>query len=144
MWDMRKGDEPVHRAKLGDGAGVAHLYFDRPHGLLYCAGRGDMQIGIYQYHSSLPMGLEEKQKLLSSSPTKGFSLIPKWALDPNKHEVDRAVHMTNDKTIIYRSFTLANRTGLFQPELYPPFDDNIPGNTYTEWAGGQDKPAKIR
>lgn len=52
--------------------------------------------------------------------------------------------MTNDKTIIYRSFTLANRTGLFQPELYPPFDDNLPGNTYAEWANKEDKPAKIR
>lgn len=52
--------------------------------------------------------------------------------------------MTNDKTIIYRSFTLANRTGLFQPELYPPFEDNIPANDYKSWAAGKDEPAKIR
>lgn len=141
---MRKGNEAVHRAALGEGAGVAHLYFDRAHGLLYSAGRGDMQIGIYQQHSSLPGGLKFLQNILSSSPTKGFSLLPKWALDPNKHEVDRGVHMTNDKTIIYRSFTLANRTGLFQPELYPPFDDNIPNNDYKSWAAGKDEPAKIR
>jgi len=57
IWDMRMGNEAVHRAPLGDGAGVAHLYFDRAHGILYAAGRGDMQLGIYQQHSSLPGGL---------------------------------------------------------------------------------------
>lgn len=31
IWDTRKGAEPVHRAPLGDGKGVGHLYFDRAH-----------------------------------------------------------------------------------------------------------------
>jgi hypothetical protein len=97
IWDMRNGTEPVHRGKLGNGNGVAHLYFNKAHGLLYEVGRGDMQLGVHQYHSTLPKGIEELQQLLNTSPTKGFSMLPKWALNPNMHEVNRAVHLTNDK-----------------------------------------------
>jgi len=103
-----------------------------------------MQIGIYQQHSTLPGGMKFLTNLLSTSPTKGFSLLPKWALSPNKHEVDRAVHMTNDHTIIYRSFTLAKANGMFQEELYPSFEDNKASNDYKSWAAGEDKPANMR
>jgi len=47
IWDLRKDTEAVNRAPLGKGAGIAHLYFDRPHGILYSVGRGDMEISIY-------------------------------------------------------------------------------------------------
>lgn len=87
------------KGKLGDGAGVGHLYYDQAHQILYNAGRGDMQIGIYQYSSTLPSNLKHLHDILSASPTKGFSLLPKWALDANMHEIDRGVHMTNDKFI---------------------------------------------
>lgn len=103
-----------------------------------------MSIGIYQYSSTIPQNLNHLYDLKSPSPTKGFSLLPKWCLETDKHEIDRAVHMTNDKHIQYRSFTLANRTGLFQEELYPPFFDKVPNNTYAEWVKGEDKPAKMR
>lgn len=46
-WDIRNTSEAVARGKLGDSAGVAHLYFDQEHGILYSAGRGDMAISIY-------------------------------------------------------------------------------------------------
>ena len=143
-WDIRNTSQAVARGKLGDGAGVGHLYFDMEHGILYNAGRGDMAIGIYQYSSALPSNLNHLYDLNGPSPTKGFSLLPKWCLDPQKHEIDRGVHMTNDKHIQYRSFTLANKTGLFQEELYPPFMDNKANNTYAEWIAGVDKPAIMK
>jgi septal ring factor EnvC (AmiA/AmiB activator) len=52
--------------------------------------------------------------------------------------------MTNDKHIQYRSFCLANKTGLFQEELYPPFMNNKAANTYADWAAGIDKPANMK
>lgn len=30
-WDLRNTSEAVARAKLGDGAGVGHIYFDTDH-----------------------------------------------------------------------------------------------------------------
>jgi len=30
-WDIRNTAQPVARAKLGDGAGVGHIYFDIEH-----------------------------------------------------------------------------------------------------------------
>lgn len=58
-----------------------------------------MSVGIYQYSSTLPSNLNFLYDLVGPSPTKGFHIMPKWCLDPNKHEIDRAVHMTNDKHI---------------------------------------------
>jgi len=79
---------------------------------------------------------------VSPSPVKGFALMPPWCRDPMKHEVDRAVKVTNDKKSHIVSFTLVNRTGLFQPELHPPFPGNVPNNTVKEWLSGTDIPAK--
>jgi len=52
--------------------------------------------------------------------------------------------MTNDHTIIYRSFTLAKANGMFQEELYPNFEDNKASNDYKSWAAGTDVPPNMR
>jgi len=75
---------------------------------------------------------------VAPSPTKAFSMMPLWVNDVNKHEVNRGLRITNDKYAMYMGYTLANRTGLFQPELYPIFLGNRPNNTYTEWVKGND------
>lgn len=143
-WDIRDTTQPVFRGKLGNGSGVAHLYFDQQHQILYSAPRGDMAIQIYQYSSALPENLLHLYDQLGTSPTKGFSIMPKWCLDIKKDEVDRGVHMTNDKLIQYRSFNMPNKNGSFEESLFPPFPDNKPNNTYAEWAKGEDKPPIMR
>jgi len=141
IWDLRKFDTAVARAKLGSGAGVGHLYCNQAHGIVYCAGRGDMGIGLWQYSPSVPNHMLFLSEALAPSPTKCFSIMPKWCLNVNKHEVDRGVRLTNDKFIMYMGFTLANRTGMFQDELYPKFVGNIPNSNHDTWVAGEDKPA---
>lgn len=55
----------------------------------------------------------------STSSTKAFTWLPKWALDVNKHEVQRAARVTSDKTLEMVGFRLPSKSGLFQPDLYP-------------------------
>jgi len=80
---------------------------------------------------------------VAPSPTKAFSMMPLWCNDVNKHEVNRGIRITNDKYCMYMGYTLANRTGLFQTELYPGFYGNRPNNTHEEWTKGNDKPGLI-
>lgn len=140
IWDMRKFDEAVARAKLGTGAGVGHLYANWGHGLVYVAGRGDMGIGLWQYSPGVPNQLLFLSESLAASPTKCFSMMPRWCTDVNKHEVDRGVRLTNDKFMHYIAYTLVNRTGIFQEDIYPPFPGAIPNSNHDTWIAGEDKP----
>lgn len=96
-----------------------------------------MKISMFQYTSGKPLTF--LSDYMHNTPQKGIYMLPKWALDVDKHEVDRCVRLTNGQTIEYVSFRLPNRTGQFQEELYPPFPSNKPANSYGEWASGQDK-----
>ena len=107
------------------------------------SGRGDMEIGVYQFSTKTQNNMTFLANAVNASPVKGFALMPPWSRDPMKHEVDRAVKVTNDKRLNVVSFTLVNRTGLFQPELHPPFPGNVPNNTVKAWLKGEDKPAKL-
>jgi len=39
------------------------------------------------------------------------------------------------------SFVLPSKSGLFQPDLYPPFPSNTAGNDFENWSKGTDKKA---
>lgn len=47
VWDTRNLTQKVAGGYLGNGLGVGHLYFDEQHQLLFSAGRGEQQIGIW-------------------------------------------------------------------------------------------------
>lgn len=47
VWDRRDLTQKVAGGPLGGGLGVGHLYFDEQHKVLYSAGRGEQQIGIW-------------------------------------------------------------------------------------------------
>jgi hypothetical protein len=70
-------------------------------------------------------------------------MLPKWALDPNKHEVGRCARYMADNTLDYIGFRQPNRTGTFQEELYPQFMSNEPSNDFNTWWAGNDKPVKM-
>lgn len=116
-WDLRNLSKETARSKFGNGSGVGHIYCDQALGLVWCAGRGDMGVGMWQYSTKAANNMLHLGDSMSPFPTKCFSMMPKWTIDVNKHEVQRGCRITNDKFLTYVAFTLANRTGLFQPEL---------------------------
>lgn len=113
FWDSRNLAQPVTEGALGDGLGVAHLYFDEQHNILFTAGRGEMHIGIYTVDRNSPNFLTFIANYTGATPQKGCNVLPKQCLDVDKHEVDRFVRMTNTGLIEYISFRLPNRTGQF-------------------------------
>ena len=143
VWDARNLESPLSKGILGDGLGVAHINFDENHKILYVAGRGETNIGMYTYNHGEPQALHHLDNYKSATPCKGFGMMPKHCLDVNAHEVDRGVRLSNTGLIEYVSFVLPNRTGAFQEDLYPEFHSNKPASNYAEWAAGTDKPPLI-
>lgn len=66
--------------------------------------------------------------------------MPKWVCDVDKHEIRRGCRITDKKTLEIVAFRLPSKSGLFQPDLYPPFTGNTPNNDYATWFAGTDKP----
>lgn len=81
--------------------------------MLYSAGRGEQQVGIWQYDESLPGQMLFLSNFNGAAPQKGFGQLPKQCLDVEGHEVDRFVRLDNKGFIEYISFRLPNRTGQF-------------------------------
>lgn len=109
---------------------------------MYNSGRGDGSVQFFQYGSNVPGTIAFLGKFSHGQACKSFCLLPKWSLDPNKHEVGRSCRFLADNSLDYISFRLPNRTGVFQEELYPPFMSNEASNNFESWNAGTDNPVK--
>lgn len=65
--------------------------------------------------------------------------MPKQAVDVDKHEVRRGIRINAAKQLEILGFRLPTKSGLFQPDLYPPFPSTSPSSNVEEWLTGVDK-----
>lgn len=140
-WDTRNMSKVIAKGDFPSGVGAAHLHVDRQHKIVFVDFRGELNIGIYAYHDDGKLKLETNMN--NPAPTKGFAPFPKWTMDPKGHEVHRFARVDNKGKLEYISFRLQNRTGLFQPELYKPFESNNANGNYESWAAGENKPPNM-
>jgi len=141
VWDLRKIDEHLAKGDITDGTGVSHIDFDREHDLLFNVGRGDSFIQYWQFDRTSPRIMTPLDTYNGGSSQKGFTWMPKWACDVDKHEIRRGVRITDKKTMEILAFRLPSKSGLFQADLYPAFAGNTSNNNFTDWMAGTDKPA---
>lgn len=142
IYDTRAVDTPLAQGPFGDTNGVPHIHFDQTSHVLFSSGRGDSGLDTYKYLQGAGEPLKHIVSYsMGSVPQKAFSLLPKWSVDITKHEIARGVRIREDGVLEYVAFRSPSRTGQFKEELYPEHPGYTPGNNYTDWAAGQDKPA---
>jgi len=112
-------EAPLARKPFGSGTSVAHLHFHDELKVLVAAGHGSMGLNIWQYNSEIEGCMKHCGDVVTAAPTVAFAMLPKSKLDPTRHEIFRGVRCENTHKISYLSFELANKSGEFQPELYP-------------------------
>ena len=71
-------------------------------------------------------------------PQKGFSFMPKRVVDVMACEVMRGVRLTG-KTLEYVAFKVPRKTGTFAADLFPDCKSGLPGSTFDEYWGGENK-----
>ena len=107
------------KKRLDDYAGVPYCYFDEDSKVLFIAGKGESAVSFFQYSSESPNYVDYLYAYKGKEPQKGFSFMPKRALDVTTNEVAKGVRLTG-KTVEYVSFKVPRKSGTFQADLYPP------------------------
>jgi len=115
---------------------VTHLTCDHDHKIVYCNFRGELNTGIYQYTTKAQSHMVFMSNFTSPQPIKCFGGMPKWLCDPSTHEVMRFAKCDNAGKLEFISFRLPNRTGLYQPDLYPEMKSQTPSGKYEDWVKG--------
>lgn len=138
VWDLRNTDQPLAKGDIADGTGVSHIDFDREHDLLFNVGRGDSFIQYWQFDKSSPRMMTPLDKFSGGTSQKAFTWMPKQCCDVDKHEIRRGCRVTDKKTLEIIAFRLPSKSGLFQPDLYPPFNAPKAASNFEEWMSGKD------
>jgi coronin-1B/1C/6 len=104
--------------RLDDYSGIPNLYFDEDTKVVFIAGKGEQGVSFYQFSLDSPNYLDYLYAYKGKEPQKGFSLLPKRAVDLMACEINKGVRLTA-KTIEYVSFKVPRKAGTFQADLYP-------------------------
>lgn len=66
---------------------------------------GDSMVDYYKYNHGAGVPLKPISSYnLGAKPQKAFGLLPKWAVDVEKHEIARAVRITEAGILEYVAF----------------------------------------
>merc|ERR1711865_1291379 len=75
----------------------------------------------------------------STSPGKGYCMVPKRGLDIMKCETTRLMKLTNTDGIHPLKFYVPRKSEAFQDDIFPPAAAPTPAHTCSEWLGGSSK-----
>ncbi len=140
LWDVRKVKEDLTSEgeltalQIDTSKTVTTPFVDRESKLLYCIGKGEAGIHIFDYSD----GTFRKGINFSSAEPSIYSVMfDRKALDYNTLEVDRFARYVNSHKVYYVNFTIPRRNPGFDPSLYPPVECGEAALTYDKWVGGE-------
>jgi len=138
VWDCRNLGAPLIKRQLDDYNGIPFTYFDEEHKVVYVAGKGESAVSFFQYSTTSPQLIDFLGVYKGKDPQKGFSFLPKRALDMENNEVNRAVRLTAT-TVEYVHFKVPRKAAGFQQDLYPPVRSLAPAMKFEDYIAGQDR-----
>ena len=140
LWDVRKVKEDltsegeVTSVQIDNSKTVTTPFVDRESKLLYCAGKGEAGIHIFDYNDGT---FRKGINFSTSEPALCSVLFDRKCLDYNTLEVDRFARYVNSQKVFYVSFNIPRRNPGFDPTLYPPVEYGEAALTYEQWTSGE-------
>ena len=140
LWDVRKVKEDltsegeVSSLKIDTSKTVTTPFVDRESKLLYCIGKGEAGIHVFDYNDGT---FRKGINYSTSEPALCSVLFDRKCLDYNTLEVDRFARYVNSHKVFYVSFNIPRRNPGFDPTLYPPVEYGEAALTYDQWTGGE-------
>lgn len=140
VWDCKNLSKPLHVENVDTASGALMPLYDKGTGVLYLCGKGDGQIRMYEYDKSkAPFIFKLNDGFRSTSPGKGYCMVPKRGLDIMKCETTRLMKLTNTDGIHPLKFYVPRKSEAFQDDIFPPAAAPTPAHTCSEWLGGSSK-----
>ena len=163
IWDPRNMSKELRKVDIDQATHVVMPFYDPDTNLLYLAGKGDMNIRVYEIStspsssSSLSSSSSSASKSMNNGSgidarlicehtsiiaTKGIAWVPKRALDVMGREVGRLLKLMNN-CVEPLSFYVPRKSTHFQADLYPFTASAVAAHTAEEWANGSNKPPNL-
>jgi len=140
VWDLKNLSQPLHTESVDTASGALMPFYDRDTGVIYLCGKGDGQLRLYEYdEAKAPYLYKLNDGFRSTSPGKGYCMVPKRGLDIMGCETTRLLKITNTDGIHPLKFIVPRKSEAFQDDIYPPAPAATPAHTCTQWVGGSSK-----
>lgn len=118
VFDTRDISKPLTLKKLDNEKLTSTMYYDDSINTVYVCNKGANFTQFFYYHSG-DSTLQLIDKYSGKESQLGMTFMPKRNVDFMANELNRAVRLTKT-TAEYISFKVPRRSGMFQPDLYPP------------------------
>lgn len=140
IWDLKNLSKPLHVETVDTASGALMPMYDRDTKVIYLCGKGDGQIRLYEFDESKePYLYKLNDGFRSTTPGKGYCMVPKRGLDIMGCETTRLLKITNTDGIHPLSFIVPRKSEAFQDDIFPPAPAATPAHTCAEWVGGSSK-----
>jgi len=139
VWDLKNLSKPIHVEQVDTASGALMPLFDRDTSVIYLCGKGDGQLRLYEYDSAKAQLFKLNDGFRSTTPGKGYCMVPKRGLDIMDCETVRLLKITNTDGIHPLKFIVPRKSEAFQDDIYPPAAAPTAAHTCAQWVGGSSK-----
>lgn len=123
---------------LDTSNGVLFPFYDPDTNLLYLCAKGDSNIRYFEI-TEKPAHIYYINTYQSSEPQRGMGWMPKRGCDVLSCEIARFYKLHTKGLCEVLSFTVPRKSDLFQDDIYPDTQAEIPALTAEEWIAGETK-----
>jgi len=140
VWDLKNLSQPLQVEAVDTASGALMPLYDIDTKVIYLCGKGDGQIRLYEFDESKEPHLHKlNDGFRSTTPGKGYCMVPKRGLDIMDCETTRLLKITNTDGIHPLKFIVPRKSEAFQDDIFPPAASTTPAHTCAEWFGGSSK-----
>ncbi|CAG0881182.1 unnamed protein product [Darwinula stevensoni] len=129
--------DPIVMVELDTSNGIMFPFYDPDTNLIYLCGKGDSVIRYFEITPEPPF-VHYINTFQTPDPQRGIGMMPKRGCDISSCEIDRFYRLNNSGHCQVISFTVPRKSELFQEDLYPDTQGDIPAISADEWMSGKD------
>jgi len=125
-------DDPIVMVELDTSNGVMFPIYDPDTNLVYLCGKGDSVIRYFEITPEPPF-VHYINTFQTPDPQRGVGFMPKRGCDVSTCEISRFYRLNNNGFCQVIPFKVPRKSELFQEDLYPDTQADIPALTADEW-----------
>lgn len=139
VWDLKNLSAPLHVEAVDTASGALMPLYDQDTNVLYLCGKGDGQVRLYEFEDKEPFIFKLTDGFRSTTPGKGYCMVPKRGLNIMACETARIMKLTNTDGIHPLQFIVPRKSDAFQDDIFPPAPAATPAHSCADWVKGSSK-----